>query len=318
MSTAFVVRRGIHRGVLTLLRERQWETALGALFGVFVLVQLLILVLTGLEGMQTMLRNRTDLRLETREQATQQEIQLFYTALQQLPYVADTVYITKEKAYEQTRTNDPELIAFLEEFHIQNPFRDTVGITLTSLNDYDAFAAFVQEERWNTVIEPTFLSEMTDQEEHVYALLTVTRAGRSLTLLILMVTATALVFIITELVRRRALARADEVLVERLVGATPLSIVLPFITEAVLLIVLAILCSTIALIGLVFLLPTIVPALQQGGALFSLRQQVGPLLGSMLPLLIFCELLAAPLIASAGAWLGLRPQITSPRISFAV
>lgn len=318
MSTGVIIRRGMQRGALTLLRERQWKTALGALFGVFVLVQLLALVLTGLEGMQTMLRNRTDLRLEIHDSATEQQIQLFHTALQQLPYVADTVYITKEKAYEQTRSSDPELIAFLEEFNIQNPFADTIGITLRTLNDYEQFASFVEQERWQSVVNPTFLSQMTDQEEHVHALLGVTRAGRSLTILILIVTATALVFIVTELVRRRAMARSDEVLVERLVGATPLSIVVPFITEALVLILLAILCSAAVLVCLIAVLPMLVPGLQEGGVLSTLRTQVTPLLGTMLPALLLIEILIAPLIAIAGAWLGIRPQVKSPRISFAI
>lgn len=313
-----LLKRGITRGILTLLRERQWMTALGALLGVFILVQLLMLVLVGLEGMQSMLRSRTDLRLEIRAEATDTEVQNFYSAVNTLPFVQDSIYITKEQSYEQTRQNDPELIGFLEEFNIQNPFSDTIGITLTHLDDYDAFKTFVEREEWQHIVNPTFLSEITDQEEQVYALLAVTRAGRSLTIIILAVTAVALVFITTELIRRRAIGRSDEVLVERLVGATPLSIVLPFITEAVLLLAAAILMSSAVLLLLITALPMLIPALQAQGVLSALSAEATPLLRSMLPMMILLELLIAPIIATIGAWIGVHPQVKSPRIAFAL
>lgn len=316
-STVTTTRRGIIRGVLTLWRERQWMTALGALFGVFLLVQLLILVLTGLEGVQTLLRNRTDLRLEIHADATAQDVQVFLVELQNLSYVQDTVYITKEKAFEQTRKKDPELIAFLEEFNIQNPFADSVGITLRDLAFYEDFASFVEKPRWNTVVNPEFLSQMSDQEKQVHALLSITAAVRSLIIIILIVTAAALIFIVTELVRRRAMARSDEVLVERLVGATPLSITIPFITEAIILLLAAIMLSTAAILILASLLPVYIPALAEGGILYALRNEVAPLMTTLLPLLLLGEIIMTPVLAIAGAWLGVRPQINAPRITFA-
>ncbi|PIR53648.1 hypothetical protein COU75_04960 [Candidatus Peregrinibacteria bacterium CG10_big_fil_rev_8_21_14_0_10_42_8] len=316
--TTTIVRRGIIRGALTLWRERQWMTALGALFGVFLLVQLLILVLTGLEGVQILLKNRTDLRLEILAEATDNDIQTFLAELQQQPFVKDTVYITKEKAFEQTRVSDPQLIAFLEEFNMSNPFADSIGVTLGNLDNYDQFSAFIEQERWRNVVDPEFLSQITDQERQVHALLGVTSAVRSLTILILIITAAALVFIVTELVRRRAMARSDEVLVERLVGATPLSITLPFMTEAVILLFIAIILSTAIMLFIASLLPLYIPALTNGGILGPLRKEIGPLMTTLLPSLLLIEVLMIPVLAGAGAWLGVRPQVHSPRIVYAI
>lgn len=316
--TTTIVRRGIIRGVLTLWRERQWMTALGALFGVFLLVQLLILVLTGLEGVQVVLKNRTDLRLEILEEATDNDIQTFLAELQQQPFVKDTVYITKEKAFEQTRVSDPQLIAFLEEFNMSNPFADSIGVTLGNLDNYDQFSGFIEQERWRNVVDPEFLSQITDQERQVHALLGVTSAVRSLTILILIITAAALVFIVTELVRRRAMARSDEVLVERLVGATPFSITLPFITEAVILLFIAIVLSTAIMLFIASLLPLYIPALAHEGILGPLRKEITPLMTTLLPSLLLIEMLMIPVLAGAGAWLGVRPQVHSPRIAYAI
>ncbi|MAE68526.1 MAG: permease-like cell division protein FtsX [Candidatus Peribacteraceae bacterium] len=311
MVSLTILRRGISRGVLTLLRERQWLIALGALFGVFVMVQLLVLVLTGLEGMQSILRNRTDLRLEIHAEAQDSDVQLFYTALSKQSFIERAVFITKEKAYEQARKSDPELIGFLEEYTITNPFNDTIGVTLVSLNDFEAFAKFVEQPQWKSVINPTFLSEISDQEQHVYSLLSITKAGRTLTILILALTAIALIFITTELVRRRAIARSDEILVERLAGAESFSIALPFITEAIILLLLAIVLSTATAILLIGLLPILIPELQFGGVLGPLQEEIIPLLRTSLPIIILLEIIVTPFIASAGAWLGIRPQLHS-------
>lgn len=317
-STLVTFRRGILRGLLTVKRERQWSTALGALFGVLLLVQLLALMLLGLQGIETLLRHRTDLRLEIQEGASDRSIRDFYSALSAEPYVEKASLITKTKAYEEMRTSDPQLIAFLEEFKLQNPFNDTISINLNNLDDYGSFSKFIEDQRWKDVVNPAFLSQVSGQEKQVYALISVTQTAGALMGLILAVTAGALVFIVTELTRRRALARSDEVLVERLVGATPLSILLPFATEATALFFIAIIASAAALVLLLAALPMLVPGIGEGGPLSGLREQVVPLLSTMLPVILLCEILASPVIAAAGAWLGIRPQVESPRIAYAV
>ncbi|MBM3230699.1 hypothetical protein FJZ28_00030 [Candidatus Peregrinibacteria bacterium] len=317
-SMVTIVRRGILRGLLTLRREGEWMTALGALFGVLLLVQLLGVMMLGLQGIQSMLRHKTDLRLELHAEASDADIQKFYGALSAEPFVDQLTLITKEKAYEHMRTQDPELIAFLEQFKLENPFADTIGVTLKNLEDYRLFSAFVGKEEWRMTVNPTFLTDVTDQEKQMYALLRVTQTGRALMGVILVVTGTALVFIVTELTRRRALARSDEVLVERLVGATPMSILLPFATEATVLCAISVVLSAAVLSVLLLAIPLLVPGLSSGGVLTDLRAEVTPLLHSLLPIIIAVEILVSPLIAGTGAWLGIRPQVVSPRIAYAV
>ena len=188
-------------------------------------------------------------------------------------------------------------------------------MTLRTLDDYQDFSTFVERPSWRSVVDPTFLTKVTDQEKHVYELLRVTRAGRSLTVLILLITTVTLVFITTEIVCSRALARSDEVLVERLVGAHMLSIVLPFAVEAVILFWIAILMSGAALLLLLWMLPILVPALSITGALQALHAEVAPLLWLYLPWLFLIELLATPVLAGIGTWMGIRPQLRSTTLT---
>lgn len=310
-----LVKRGVVRGFQTVLRDRGWATAFGALFGVFLLVQLLLFILVGMEGIQSLLRTRTDLRLEIHEQAMDQDIRSFLAELESEPYVDDVVYVTREQAYENARNRDPELVSFLEEFGLSNPFPETIGVTLKNLEDYDSFRIFIEQSQWHTVVDPTFLTEVTDQEKHVYDLLKVAQAGRGLTATILLVTMLTLIFITTEMVRRRALARSDEVLVERLVGANMLSIILPFAAEAALLFWISIIASGFVLFAFLLLLPTLVPALGPLGALQALHTEVVPLLWKYLPLIVFLEIIFAPVLAGIGTWFGMRPQLKSHTLS---
>lgn len=318
VSYSLVLKRGITRGLRTLRREHRWKSTLGALCGIFVVVQLLIIAMLGLQTMQTILESRTDLRIELQPTATDNDIQDFYSALRALPYIQKTQYITKEQAYEQAQKLNPELVSFLEEFNFDNPFADIIGVTLTSLEAYNQFASFTEEQRWSSVVNPEFLSVITEQEKRVGELLQLTRSGRMLTAIILGITALSLLFITVEFVRSRALSRSDEVLVERLAGATPLAIVTPFVAEAVVLFWAAVLCTTAGILAVITLLPTVVPALELGGILQEFRVLMTSQLYMEFPLIIAIELLCIPFIITLGVWLGIKSQITSPRISFSL
>jgi cell division protein FtsX len=304
-------KRGILRGLTTARRKGRWLTAFGALFGVLLLLQIVLFGIVGVHTVQKILRAQTDLRLEVRPGAQDNEIQNFFAALQQLPIIDEAVYITKEQAYEKAREFDPELVAFLEKFQMENPFSDTIGVTLVALDDYQEFVNFIEQERWRAVVDPTFLSQVTDQEKQVHELLGITQAGRILAILILFLTGSVTLFIVTELVRRRSSDRSDEVFVERLAGAHPITIILPFATETTVLLWLAVLASalvlTVALIGL----PLVFPSLQQSQVMATLAEQLAQNMRSTFPLFIILELLLSPIIAGAGTWLGVHRQIST-------
>jgi cell division protein FtsX len=309
-----LLQRGTLRGIRNLWREHQWGATLGSLIGIFLLIQLLLLIFIGTEGIQSLLKSRTDLRLEIRSNAEAQGASELFSAIQQLPYVEEAVYITKEQAYERTKKDDPELIEFLERFSLQNPFPDTIGVTLSSLDYYNAFSRFTKDTQWQHVLDPTFLSETTGQETHVYELLNITQAGRIFTLVILLLTTVILVFVIMELTGARSLARSNEVLIERLVGARTIGTLTPFITEAVLLSYISIVVSGVLAVAFLYALPYIIPSINNGGTLGDLRAEIHPMLISLLPMFLVIEIVLIPFIASFGTWLGMRKQMFQKEI----
>jgi cell division protein FtsX len=305
------------RGILNIRRERGWLTTTSALLGVVLLAQIFLVLSFGVQGIQHLLRSQTDLRLEIKSDAADQRIQEFFAAVRQLPYVDEAVYVTKEQAYERERERDPALVAFLEEFQLENPFPDTVAVTLASLDDYEAFVGFAKDSQWQGVVDPEFLSKVTDQETQVHELLQVASSGRSITLFFLVLVAVLLLVVLMELVRRRSLARAEEIIVERLVGAHQLAVLVPFATEAAVLLLISFLIAAVLIVGLLFVLPTLIPALAAGGAFASLRLEVEQLLQAYAPIIFLIELFAIPVLAFVGAWLGMRPQLKTSRLALA-
>ncbi|MEK7590894.1 MAG: permease-like cell division protein FtsX [Patescibacteria group bacterium] len=304
-------KRGLRRGILNIVRDRGLGASLAAFVAAAALIQFLFLLFIGAESLERMLRAQTDLRLEILSGATNQEIQQFYGGIRELPYVDEAQYVTREQAYELERRRDPELVAFLEEYNLENPFPDTIAVTLRSLDDYDAFAAFIRQEQWKSVVDPTFLSQVTDQEQQVYEMLRFTEAGRSLVLFFLLLVAGVAFFLLIELVRRRALERREEILIERLVGASPLSSILPFAVEASALMSAALLLSVLLIVFLLLSLPALVPAFSVGGPFAALKNAVFSSLRVSGPVITLLEFLVIPVIGFTGAWIGLSHERTT-------
>src|SRR3989344_928433 len=291
-----LLQRGIRRGVRTLRREHDWLGTLGALTGIFILLQLLGLGLATATAGETLLKERTELQLELRAGTNDRDISDLMTALQDLPYVAKAAFMTREQAYDRARRADPELIGFLEEYGLSNPFNDAVTVTLTSLEHYRELLGTLEDPQWQSIVDPSFLSDATAEQEYVEGLMELTKGIRSLVLFVLGIGGATLLFIVVNLTRTRALARSEEVLVERIAGAQTATILLPFAAEASILLAVATIVSFIVTVLLTAFAPAIVPALHMGGALGELWNTVRSLLHTAIPFAFALELLMIPLI----------------------
>ncbi|MDD5103124.1 MAG: permease-like cell division protein FtsX [Candidatus Peribacteraceae bacterium] len=304
-----VLRRSFRRALFTLWREGEWRTGFGSLLGICTLFQFLLLGLLAAAALQSLLLSHSDLKLEIRSGASRGEVQQFQSALQQLPYIERAVYITREQALARIKAEDPSLATFFEKFQVDNPFPDSIGVTLRSLNDYPAFSVFLSDARWQQLVDPALLLDLTHQEERVHELLRVANGGQHLAAMLLLLACGILLFTIVEFTRKSAMSRSAEVLVERLVGADSSLLMLPFIWEATLLLWGSVVMSACVLSLFLLLLPTLVPSLSNGGALAPLCSAALPILSFALPLSLILELCCAPLLAIAGVRLGIRPSL---------
>ncbi len=291
------------------MREEGWGASVGSLFGVLFLAQMLILLVIGVHSGLTLLREQTDIRLEVLDAATDEQIQDLVQNLQSQSYVGEVVHITKEQAYERQRQRDPQLISFLEKFGISNPFPDTIGVRLNALDDYTQLITFLRQPIFARTINPTFLSQSTDQEAQIYKLLDIVTSARLFLLFIIGLLAIVLIFIIVELVRRRALLRREELFVEQLVGATPFAILVPFCMEVFVLLLIALVLSLLVAGVCLSVLPIIMPSLVPSG-LFSLwSSAVAQAVFGFLPWLLLGQLVILPVTATLGTFIALWPKL---------
>jgi cell division protein FtsX len=259
------LRRGIKRGFLTVLRERDSAVSFGSFFGILLLGQLLLFLAFGAEAGIALLRQQTDLRLRILEGASDAQIQDFFQRVRSLPYVQDAVYITREQAYERQLKRDPQLVNFLTKFGIDNPFPETIGVRLRTLSAYPDLLDVLRSSQFTPVIDPSFLSDATGQEQQVYHVLQAIGSARLLALFALAILVSSMLLIIAELVARRALARRAELSIQELVGAGWLAVLLPFCTEVAVLLIAAFVLAALISWLVILLLPVVVPALGSAG-----------------------------------------------------
>ncbi|MFA5800221.1 MAG: permease-like cell division protein FtsX [Candidatus Peribacteraceae bacterium] len=306
-----VIRRGVRRGFLNVIREQGWGMSLGSLFGVLLLGQMLLLLVFGVQTGLQLIREKTDLRLEILESATDIQIQDIIQNVRQLPYVDEVVYITRQQAYERQKQRDPELVSFLTKFGIENPFPETLGVRLKRLEDYPAFTQFLRQPVFTKTVDPNFLSQTTDQEQQIQRLAEAVGAARSILLLVVGLLVLVVLFVVIELVRRRVAAKREELFVEQLVGAGRFTIFLPFCTEMFCLLCVALLFSLAFTAGLVALLPIFLPALGAGGMFGVWSLATVAFLLAALPALLAIEFLVIVCVALLGTFIALQSRVST-------
>jgi cell division protein FtsX len=313
-SIVRVVFSGLGRGWKSLWRDRSWLSSILAFAGVFLLVQTVFLVLLASDSAITALAERTELRLEINKDSTVQETQTLLQTLEEQPFISSVDLITKEQAYNIMSSDNSELTAFLDKFALENPFRDMVSLTLGSVHDYGKLVDVISAERFAAIIDPNFLNEVTDQEQYVGQIQSLSGATQLITWLFAIITAGTLIVLTMELIRRRALLRRDELLVERLVGASTFSIIIPFIVEACLLLWFACLLGTLLLVAILTFGPRFVEV-EQLPIVTQVGQYLIPQIEVILPRFVLMLLAIIPCIAIFGAIVGLFKMLRTRSLS---
>lgn len=281
-----------------------------------VLTQLFIVCLLGVQSAGRLLTARAGIQLEVLPGATEQQIQSLYGVLKAHPSVRSVVYIPKEKAYERQKARDPELVSFLEEYNLENPFPDSFAVTLTSLDSFDTFVAAVQKPEWKNVISASFLSSASNGERDIRSLLEVTGGLHALSIFFIVIAFALLFFVILEWVSRATVNRGHELLLEHLLGAPPAAVVLPFATEMTLLLLAGAVLGTLIVGALIVLLPVIMPALAFEAAFRQFQTELRPMLLTFLPLFLLLEVLVMPALAYAGTVIGVRKHMPASFVLF--
>lgn len=279
---------GIRRGVRTFSRERRSMTTVASLAGLMLLGQLLFLMSIGAQGFDSLVRTESALQVPLQSGASDRQIQEFFAAVRQLPSVASVEYIPREKAIELGGA--------------ANPFIDVISVRFKDFWSSQGFSSFLRQASWGTVIDSASLSLIAEQQREIYNQVILASTARAVGWTLFFITCAVLIAAIAELVRRRALQRRDEIFVERMAGADDEAILLPFATEATVLLVgallLGLLCTAMILLALPTIFSTFTATLWW--------TETGRLILASAPIALAIAVIFMPFLAWAGSILGLR------------
>jgi cell division protein FtsX len=298
--------RGMRRGLRALRRERGWGQVMGALAATLAVLQLMAVAGVGLQAAGANLRGPTGVRLLVRTNAKDSDIQTLFAAVRQLPAVSNVVYVTKEQSYEQQRKSNPQVIAAIEAANLRNPFPDVLSVTLRSAGDLPGFTEFVRSSAWSGVVDPTFQIQVKDlQQEIAFGMILVQGAQQAGGILLVLLLC-ALLFTLASFLSGRVRNRLEEIVIERLAGAHPFVILVPFATEAAALLLGALLFGGILAWVALLLLTPLLPALPASGTAAGVVGTFFALLPADLPWILGGEIVAIPFLAFAAAWVAIR------------
>lgn len=289
--------RGTQRGMRMLLRERPWLTTLLLFTCVCTLLQLLVLGVGASRTGTDLLSRAASVRLEIVPGVSQNTIQSFFLAVGEQSGVEDAQYVTREQAYQQQRQTNPDLIAFLDRYKLENPFPDAVIVQLTSAEGYDQFKRFVLQDQWKSVVRPESLPDFTGGEERARDLLHLTDIVRMATGVFLTVSLLLLIAVLMQSVVAALQAHRKDIDLLTALGSDSLTIALPFFIELSVLLLLGVLAATVLCAVLVQGIAISLPGWGEQEVLVAFAMSFTRFLhASWLPVLLV-EVLCVPVLA---------------------
>lgn len=311
ISSSLQFQRAVHRGLRTLAREGRVVSSLLTIGSLLVLLGLLLLTFLGIRASGDVLRSNSTLNLEMQRTASDQQVQDLFRTLQDLPGITATHLTTKAQAYEAVRLRDPSVVSFIDTFGLKNPFPDTITVTLASVEVYTDLLRLLQEPRWQGVVAPEFLSRATSQEAELTEVLRLTETGSQATIVILSVTAAALLLALVSLLHRRILQRSADTQTQLLLGAGPSDVFIPLWTEMTVLFYGGLALAVGTLAGLAYALPTLLPSAIQSEFAQSVGATLLPTLLSLGWPALAIAAATAPVLAAFATAFGLTSSQTS-------
>ena len=261
-----------------------------------VLLAGLLIVLSGLQAGLQFVEQKVEIQATLSEGVSRELVDRLEADLRALPEVAAVTYVSKEQAREEFR-------AFLRsqgkqdlsEYTGTNPYPASLNI---KLRDPDAFDDVVE-----TLQRPRgVVAEINEPKQVAQSIATVTSVIRTVGIVTVVVVGLIVLLIVVNTIRMAVMARASEIEIMRLVGASDAFIRWPFIFEGLL----------VGLIGAVITLGLLAVASQPiGQATALLASQVPIGFNQQLAQQVVAIVISAGLaLGGLGAWISVRTYLT--------
>jgi len=187
----------------------------------------LLIVVTGLNAGLDYFESKVEVTAFVRDGSSQQRIEEVLTTVRGLPEVAAVTFVTKDEALQRFREynaarGQPDLVDVLP----SNPLPASIEVDLSDPLVYAQVAGALEDER-------DVVDNVVENQSVVNALLIVTDRLRLAGMIVLGLVGLTVFFIVINTIRLAVVARAREIEIMRLVGASDAFIRWPFIFEGI-------------------------------------------------------------------------------------
>ncbi|HEX7592000.1 MAG TPA: permease-like cell division protein FtsX [Candidatus Limnocylindrales bacterium] len=190
-----------------------------------VLLSGMLILLTGLNATLTYVQSEVQVHAYLKDTASQTDVATLENSLTRMAQVTDVIYISKAQAYSDYLTRHPDQASVINSLS-SNPIPASLEISLRDPNDYVDVVTYLNN-------QPT-VDKVDNLQSTVASLATVINVIRIGSTVALVIVGLIVLFIIINTIRLAVVARADEIEIMRLVGASDAFIRWPFIFEGAL------------------------------------------------------------------------------------
>ncbi len=232
--------------VFSLRRAWQgfWRNAVMSLAATATMVLMLLLLAgfwiinTGLLAGLEYTESKVNIVADLFDNVTDRQVDELVRRIEAMPEVSEVDHVTREEALQRFRTNrrtqsEEDLTRFLD----SNPFHASLEISLSDAELYSEVSTRLCSAPGPTgrgCMEEPSIQAVKNQKALVDNVLTVTNFLHTAGLVILIVIGVIVLFIIVNTIRLAVVARAEEIEIMRLVGASDAFIRWPFVFEGAL------------------------------------------------------------------------------------
>ena len=206
-----------------------------------VLLSGLILMLAGLDATINYVGQEVQVVAYLKDSAPQSDVDRIETTLQGMTQVTKVSYISKDQALADFQQRQPDAAALIGSLP-SNPLPASLEINLRDPSDYSDVAGYLRA-------QTTSVDNVQDLKTTVSQMITVINVLRTGGIVVLIIVCLTVLFIIMNTIRLAVMARAEEIEIMRLVGASDAFIRWPFVLEGAL----VGLFGSLITIGLLFL-----------------------------------------------------------------
>jgi cell division transport system permease protein len=218
---------------LTRAWQGFWRNALMSLAATLTMV-LMLLLLAGFFVLQNVLlaslsfvEQKVEVVAYIENNATQDQIDTLVATIGEMPEVASVEFVSRDEALERFKAaQQAQGRADITQYLESNPLYASVNVKLHSPTDLDTVTA--------TLREDPLVRNVLNIEALVDRVLTVTTFVRTAGVVLVAIVGVIVLFIVVNTIRLAVLARAEEIEIMRLVGASDAFIRWPFVFEGAL------------------------------------------------------------------------------------